>query len=248
MSDSKEKTGSLLDRLRKQSDAVRATETPRRSTEEILVDMDKRLWRAYRWLDEALAHLSVIKPVVAHEFRVESLFTLSGLQVEQGFVSYRRRHLGASISSSMSRCSIGSSARSRSRSTFRQRRSRRSRAACAARHRVSLRGEAGRAQGDHRGTFTLTPAVTGSVRFDPDYRRHEIGVHLTNVDRFETVHLDFKPERFDEAALEDLVRLVLGESNSFLRRAPLSGIGAGKRAAAIEEPVVYRVERTMRNR
>ena len=91
----------------------------------------------------------------------------------------------------------------------------------------------------------MTPAVTASVRFDPDYRRHEIGVHLTNVDRFETVHLDFKPERFDEGALEDLVRLLLGESNAFLRRAPLSGIGAGKKAAVIEEPVVYRVEKTL---
>ena len=84
---------SLLQRLRQQSDAVRANESPRRSVEEILLDMDQRLWRAYRWLDEALAHLGVIKPVVAHDFRVESYLTLSGLQFEQGFVSYRRRHL-----------------------------------------------------------------------------------------------------------------------------------------------------------
>ena len=85
--------GSLLSRLRQQSDAVRANESPRRSMEEILQDMDQRLWRAYRWLDEALAHLGVIKPVVAHEFRIDSYLTLSGLQFEQGFVSYRRRHL-----------------------------------------------------------------------------------------------------------------------------------------------------------
>ena len=94
MADGNGKNATLLDRLRQQSSEVRANEAPRRSTEEVLVDMDQRLWRAYRWLDEALAHLSVIKPVVAHEFRIENLFTLSGLQLEQGFVSYRRRHLG----------------------------------------------------------------------------------------------------------------------------------------------------------
>jgi hypothetical protein len=94
----------------------------------------------------------------------------------------------------------------------------------------------------------VTPAVTGSIRFNPDYRLHTIGVRLTNVDRFETVDLDFKPEQIDEGALEDLVRLLLGESNAFLRRAPLAGVGAGKKPAAIEEPVVYRVEKTMRSR
>ena len=87
------KASSLLSRLRQQSDAVRAAETPRRSTEDILLDMDQRLWRLYRFLDEALAHLAVIKPVVAHEFRIDQLVSLSGLQFEQGFVSYRRRHL-----------------------------------------------------------------------------------------------------------------------------------------------------------
>jgi hypothetical protein len=249
MPDSNGKSGSLLDRLRQQSDAVRANETPRRSTEEILVDMDKRLWRAYRWLDEALAHLSVIKPVVAHEFRVESLFTLSGLQLEQGFVSYRRRHLGGFelldyvetfyrlVGAQPLKVNVPPTAVGAVESRLRN-------------SGVAFRYEA---QQDERkvitsGTFTVTPAVTASVRFDPDYRRHEIGVHLTNVDRFETVHLDFKPERFDEGALEDLVRLLLGESNAFLRRAPLTGIGPGKKAATIEEPVVYRVEKTMRTR
>ena len=86
------------------------------------------------------------------------------------------------------------------------------------------------------------------MRFDPDYRGHEIGVRLFNVDRFESVHLEFKPERFDEAALEELVRLVLGESNAFLRLAPLSGIGAAKKTAPIDEPVAYRVEKTLRQR
>ncbi|MCL4761578.1 MAG: hypothetical protein KJ018_07305, partial [Burkholderiales bacterium] len=67
-------------------------------------------------------------------------------------------------------------------------------------------------------------------------------------DRFETVDLEFMPEQVDEGELEDLVRLMLGESNAFLRRAPLAGVGAGKKPAAIDEPVVYRIEKTIRSR
>jgi hypothetical protein len=249
MADGNGKNASLLDRLRQQSDAVRANETPRRSTEEILVDMDKRLWRAYRWLDEALAHLSVIKPVVTHEFRVESLLTLSGLQLEQGFVSYRRRHLGGHdlldhvetfyrlVGAKPIKVTVPPTA------------------VIGIENRLRGAGIVFRyeAHQDERkvitgGTFTITPSVTSSIRFDPDYRRQEIAVHLTNVDRFETVHLDFKPEKLDEDALEDLVRLIIGESNTFLRRAPLSGIGAGKKPQAMDEPVAYRVEKTSRVR
>ncbi|HVF62865.1 MAG TPA: hypothetical protein VNE58_02585 [Casimicrobiaceae bacterium] len=246
---SKPKESSMLDRLRRQSDAVRATETPRRSTEEVLLDIDQRLWRAYRWLDEALAHLSIIKPVVGHTFRVESLFTLSGLKLEQGFISYRRRHLAGHelldyveafyrlIGSEKVKASVPPPAVSGFEARLRN-------AGIPFRYEV---------QQDERkvitaGRFELTPTVTSSIRLDPDYRRHEVAVRLTNVDRFETVHLDFKPERLDETALEDLVRLVLGESNAFLHRAPLSGVGAGKKQDVIEEPVVYRVEKTQRVR
>ena len=46
-----------------------------------------------------------------------------------------------------------------------------------------------------------------SVRFKPDYRRHAIDVMLCNVDRFESVLLEFGHSGIDEAALEDLMRL-----------------------------------------
>jgi hypothetical protein len=249
MAETSRKNGSLLDRLRQQSDEVRANETPRRSTEEVLVDIDARLWRAYRWLDEALAHLSVIKPVVAHEFRVDALFTVSGLKLDQGFVSYRRRHLAGHelldyvetfyrlSGSEPLKVKVPPSAVSTTELRLRN-------------AGMPFRYEA---QVDERkviasGTFTVQPAVMASIRFDPDYRRQEIGVRLTNVDRFETVNLEFKPEQLDEGALEDLVHIVLGESNAFLRRAPLSGVGGAKRAPAIDEPVAYRVEKTVRQR
>ncbi|HVE51214.1 MAG TPA: hypothetical protein VNG69_16555 [Casimicrobiaceae bacterium] len=238
--------GSLLERLRAQSDQVRANETPRRSTDEILEDIDRRLQRAYRWLDEALAHLTIIKPVVAHEFRIESLAALSGLQIDQGFVSYRRRHLGGHELLEY----VEMFYRLAGKEAVKLRVTPSAVATVEMKLRTSGVPFRYEAQIDERkvitsGTFTIQPAVMASVRFDPDYRRQQVGVRLSNVDRFESVNLEFTPERLDEAALEDLVRLVLGESNAFLRRAPLAGIGEAKRPA-IEEPVVYRVEKTMR--
>jgi DNA-binding Lrp family transcriptional regulator len=249
MDRSEKNASSLLSRLRQQSDAVRAAETPRRSTEDILQDIDQRLWRLYRFLDEVLAHLAVIKPVVAHQFRIDQLLSLSGLHFEQGFVSYRRRHLAGQelldyveafyrlagsqpLKFRVPPGSVGN-LENRLRNAG-----------------IPFRYEA---ELDERkvikaGSFLITPAVTASVRFSPDYRSQEIGVRLTNVDRFESVNLEFKPEQFVEEAFEDLVRMMLGESNAFLRRAPLAGVGAARKAPVIDEQVVYRVEKTLRSR
>jgi hypothetical protein len=74
--------------------------------------------------------------------------------------------------------------------------------------------------------FHVEPAIRASVRFKPDYRRHVVDVTLRNVDRFESVLLEFEPVGIDEPALEDLVRFVLGESNAFLHRAPLAYVNS----------------------
>ena len=74
------------------------------------------------------------------------------------------------------------------------------------------------------GLFQITPAISAYVRFEPDYHRQIIEVDLRNVDRFESVSLEFQPDKLDEVALEDLIKLVLGEANTFLRRAPLAGL------------------------
>ena len=49
-----------------------------------------------------------------------------------------------------------------------------------------------------------------------------IEVTLRNVDRFESVSLEFAPDKMNESALEDMVKFMLGEPNGFLRRAPLA--------------------------
>jgi hypothetical protein len=94
----------------------------------------------------------------------------------------------------------------------------------------------------------VTPTITCSIRFEPDYRRQRIDVRLSNVDRLESVQLEFPPDKVDDDAIEDMMRFVLGESNMFLRRAPLAGVGPNRRAPPLAEPVVYRIEKTQRSR
>jgi hypothetical protein len=51
-----------------------------------------------------------------------------------------------------------------------------------------------------------------------------VQISLLNVDRLDRVSLAFASAAIDEPVLEDLVRLVLGRSAAFLRRAPLVGV------------------------
>jgi hypothetical protein len=73
-------------------------------------------------------------------------------------------------------------------------------------------------------------------------------VTVRNIDRFETLTLEFPGEGITEAVLEDLVRFIMGEANTFLRRAPLAGVGTRRATPILAEPPVYYVEKTARVR
>ncbi|HEY1329282.1 MAG TPA: hypothetical protein VGI14_20280 [Casimicrobiaceae bacterium] len=226
------KPGSLLDSLRAKSSAVRAQgEAAKRPVEEALAEMDRRLWRAFRWLDEALGHLEVIQPVVAHRFTIPNVVAVERPQFQRGFVSYRRKALGGQElleqvevfyrlvggEPIVLRVHPGSAT------------------GVEERLRVSSMPYQYQTEQDEKrvvkfGVFHITPTVTANIRFEPDYHHQTVEVILRNVDRFESVALDFAPDKLDEAALEDLLKFMLGEPNGFLRRAPLAGFRARRDA------------------
>jgi hypothetical protein len=218
---------SLLARLREQSDAMRDQDAVKRKPlEEALADIDRLLWKAFRWLDEALGHLEVIRPQVVHEFRLPPLLTIALPRYEKGFVSYRRKAYGGrdlleqvEVFYRMTQdAPIVIKVQPGAATAFEEK-------LRAAQVPFQYRTEQDDARVVRQGVFTVTPAVTASIRLVPDYRRQVIEVTLRNVDRFESVILEFTPDKLDESALEDLVRFILGEANSFLRRAPLAGMG-----------------------
>jgi hypothetical protein len=215
---------SLLDQLREQSEVLRAHDTAaRKPIEEALHDIDRRLWRTFRWLDEALGHLEVIRPTVTHQFQLTNILTLDRPQFERGFVMFRRRPLAG--------LEVLDHVEMFYRLTGPQPVILRVNPAAATSIEDHLRGSTLQFQYqtelDERkvvryGLFHIQPAISATVRFQPDYARQVIDVTLRNVDRFESVRLEFQPDRIDEATCEDLVKFMLGEPNGFLRRAPLA--------------------------
>ena len=226
----------LLESLREQSEALRAKDSAvRKPIEEALKEIDRGLWKAFRWLDEALGHLEVIRPHVGHTFALDSVLAIARPQFDRGFVSFRRRSLaGLEVLEHVEvfyrleapqpivlRLNPGS--------------------AIAVEERLRSAGlqfQYQTEQDEHRivryGVFQVQAAISASVKFQPDYHRQVVQVTLRNVDRFESVFLEFQPAKLDEVALEDLVKFMLGEPNGFLRRAPLAlikGVRAEPQAA-----------------
>ena len=238
------KSGKLLDTLRAQSDAMRGQEkNAKRTPDDALKDLDRRMWKSFKWLDEAIGHLAVIRPAVAHEYRVGDILTIASPQFDQGFVSYRRKAFAGyeaveyielfyrlALPKAID-VAVPVSAVSGIDDRLRN-------AQLKFQYRALLDDD----RVVRRGLFSVTPAVTGFVKFQPDYRRQTVEVTLRNVDRFETVAVEFAADKFEDSTLEDLVRFILGEDNAFLRRAPLVGIGARKAALLPNEEVTsYRV-------
>ena len=228
---------SLLDQLREKSEALRAQDqAARKPMEEAIKDIDRILWRAFRWLDEAIGHLEVIRPRVNHAFHLGNILSVERPRFDRGFVSFRRRAMvGMEILEHVEMfyrlegdkpivlrlnpvASLGVEERLRS---------------------SSLPYQYQTEQDERRvvkyGLFHVQPHISASARFEPDYFHQVVQVTLRNVDRFESVSLDFTPDKLDEAALEDLVKLMMGEPNGFLRRAPLALI-RGSQAEPVAAP------------
>jgi hypothetical protein len=221
---SEPKKPTLLDALRQKSEALRAEDVAaRKPMEEALRDIDRGLWRAFRWLDEAIGHLEVIHPSVGHTFHLDSILTIARPRFDRGFVSFRRRPLaGLEVIEH-----VELFYRLEGPQPIVLRLNPAGAGAIEERLRSSTLPFQYQTEHDQRrivkyGVFQVQPAISASVRLQPDYHRQVVHVALRNVDRFESVHLEFQPDKLDETALEDLMKFMLGEANGFLRRAPLA--------------------------
>lgn len=196
-------------------------------------EIDRQLLRAFRWLDEALSHLDVIRPVVAHRFSLGGVLTIATPRYDRGFVSCRRATFAGfelieriEVYYRMAndvpiRVEVQPGAAVAMEDRLR-----------AAQLDFDYRIEHDEKRRTRRGVFTVTPAVMAVIRFVANYERGIVSAMLRNVDRFEPVTLAFAPGEIAEAALEDLVHLMMGEANTFLKRAPLAGVGPGSAPAA----------------
>ena len=215
---------------------ARRTRRRARPVEEALQDIDRRLWRAFRWLDEALGHLEVIRPDVAHAFRLDNDADDRDAALRPRLrVVPPARARRARACSSTSRCSTGwrrtatdRAARCQPGAALGVEERLRAAHAASITTRPSMDEQRVVRHGRVPGARRRSPRRSGSR---PTTARQVVEVTLRNVDRFESVALEFRADAIDEAALEDLVRFILGEANAFLRRAPLAGVGARRSEA-----------------
>jgi hypothetical protein len=220
---------SLLDELRRKSEALRAEHTAaRQPLEKARHDIESQLWTAFRWLDEELKTIfDVIRPEVKHQFKLAELLTIDRPRFDGGFATFRRH--GLAVVDGLEHVEVyyrlvaprpfvlcrycdpdglGTAER------FREW------------ERKYAAPELAERKVVRNGVFHVRPHITSSIRFEPDYRRQVIEVTLRNIDRFESVQLEFEPARIDVPALEDLVHFILGDSNAFLHRAPLAYVNS----------------------
>jgi hypothetical protein len=220
---------SLLDQLRQRAEAVRKQQEAARLPEaEARRAIEGALWRAFRWLDEAVGHLRVIRPEVAHRFRLADYLTIDRPRFDSGFASFRRHGLGAADDGlehveMFYQLTVPEPIVVRVSSVAAR--------AVEERLRSASLGFASETEHDvdnvvRNSVFRVEPQIRASVGFKPNLSRRAIDVTLRNVDRFESVLLEFEPAAIDEPALEDLARFVLGESKAFLHRAPLAYVNS----------------------
>lgn len=228
---------SLLEALRAKSEVLRERDSAsRKPVEEALQDIDRRLWIAFRWLDEAVGHLEVIRPIVAHQFQLGNILTIAKPRFDRGFVSFRKRGLAGlellehvemfyrlvGAKPIVLRVNPGGA-------TAIEERLR------AATMQFQYQTEQDEKRVVRYGLFHVQPLISASVRLQPDYHRQIVDVTLRNVDRFESVSLEFTPDKINEPVFENLVQFMLGEANTFLHRAPLAGIRSRRDQPPIKE-------------
>ena len=221
----------MLEALRERSAEVRNANATCDGGGVDMRGLDRSLLVVFRWLMEALGHLDVIRPVIAHRFALPGLLTIETPRYDRGMVSYRRAPVAGRdlierievyyrmAGADPIRVEVPPGAAAAIEDRLR-----------AAQLDFHYRVEDVVARKARHGVFTVMPAVMAAIRVVPDYERGLVATTLRNVDRLEGVMLEFPPAGLDESALEDLVRLILGEANAFLLRAPLAGVGAASAA------------------
>jgi hypothetical protein len=215
---------SLLEELRREYEAARASPHVHADVPDFQT-IDKHMRAAFRWLEKAVAYLDGLKPPLAHRFDLGNGLAFAQTRFDRGFVGqHEQRIVGypvldeINISYTMVAAAPPALEVAPGSVPLVQRTLDDAGLQYTARH-----------VADHEDVLrkcalTVAPRIPAAIAMRVDYRTGTVTVTLTNVDRFDRVSLEFRSAALDEAALEDLVRLILGRGDAFLHRAPLAGV------------------------
>jgi hypothetical protein len=222
----------MLDSLRTRYEAARQS-VPEHAEVEGFQKIDARMRKVFRWLEKAIAYLDGIKPPINHRFDLGHGLVFDSPKFGHGYLSqHTSRIVGFPVLDEINiyyeiaaakplTIEVAPGGVSLVETTLQS----------AALQFTSRRVEDLNG-GVRKCVFTVPSAIQAAVMFRVDYQTGQVAVILVNVDRFDRTTLAFHSTEIDEPALEDLVRLILGEDAAFLRRAPLAGIHHAPRARA----------------
>jgi hypothetical protein len=83
----------LLARLRSQAEAIERDSTDARAADRLMLrfDVERRMRGAFDFYQELVRYVGVVKPEVAHEYRLDGIGSFRGLRVADAFVDSRLR-------------------------------------------------------------------------------------------------------------------------------------------------------------
>ena len=217
---------SLLGELRARYEAANQAADEKGDVERFEA-IDKRMRKAFRWLEQALTYLNGLKPAIEHRFDLGYGFVFDSPRFSRGSVAqHERRIVGFPVLEEISVYYDIAAAKplsidvppgwvafaEKTLDAFGLEYTRR---------RVEEPDGALR-----KCIYSVAPVIPARVSFRVDYETGLVTVALVNVDRLERVTLEFPSTAIDESVLEDLLRLMLGQGSAFLRRAPLARLPA----------------------
>lgn len=215
---------SLLDELRVQYESQRQS-TQEHAKGEGFQEIDARLRKAFRWLEKAVAYLDGIKPSLNHRFDLGHGFVFESPRFAHGYIGqHSSRIVGFPV---LDEINIYYEIAAHKPLTIEvapggfelvEKKLESVSLQYTSRRVESMDGTV------HKCVFSVPPAIQAAILFRVDYQSGEVPVTLVNVDRFDRTTLVFHSTGIEEPVLEDLLRLVLGRDDAFLRRAALQGI------------------------
>ncbi len=215
---------SLLDELRVQYETARQSTPPHVEVEGFQA-VDARLRKAFRWLEKAVAYLDGIKPPLNHRFDLGHGFVFESPRFGHGYIGqHSGRIVGFPVLDEINiyyeiaaqkplTIEVAPGGFALVEKTLEA---------------VSLKYTSRRVEATdgtvQKCSFSVPPAIQAAVLFRVDYQTAQVTVTLVNVDRFDRTVVALPSTAIEEPVLEELIRLMLGRDNSFLRHAALAGI------------------------
>ncbi|HTP47419.1 MAG TPA: hypothetical protein VMQ50_10930 [Casimicrobiaceae bacterium] len=218
------RSGSLLDELRSQYEAVHEPADERGDVESFQA-IDVRLRKAFRWLEQAITYLNGLKPPIDHRFDLGYGYVFDSPRFARGSVGqHERRIVGFPVLEELNVYYEISASKPLSIEVPPGWVSFAEKTLDAFGLEYTTRRETEPDGTLRKCIYSVPPVIPARVSFRVDYQTALVTVRLVNVDRLERVALEFPSTAIEEPVLEDLVRLILGRDSAFLKRARLAGL------------------------